>query len=588
MPQYDVVMENLTFTYFGDDKPALRDINLTMERGEVVGILGPNNAGKTTLCRCMNGLVPHFFTGTLTGKSLIRDIETTKTEIGKLSQMVGLVFDDPLDQVICSDVASEVAFGPENLGVPPDEIKKRVKESMDAVGLKGFDARDPRELSGGEQQLVAIAANMSMYPDIFVLDEPTSNLDPLGCKQVLSVVADLAKKHGKTLVLVSNEMENYIFLVNRLILMNEGRIVLDGSPEEFLRGMDSLEQLGMSAPQVTRLFWKLHRKLDMSISRVPKNLEEAYSVLQGLVIPATFRFEKKEKALIGEFSENRKPIIELRDVSYTYPGPVQALVNVDLKIYENEYVAIIGQNGSGKSTLVKLFNGLLKPTEGTVTVFDMNTREVPVWKLSQKVGYVFQNPDLQLFNSTVKNEIAFSLKALGFLAQTAQDRVQEMAKKFKVDYALDKSPGSLSKGDRQRVAIASVLAINPEVIVIDEPTTGQDPRMAREVMEISRTLHREGKTIVVITHNMELAAEYSQRTVVMRQGKVILDGSTRDVYADTEKLQGTHLNPPQITLLGQMLKNEGFPPDILNVDEMVEILLENVPPTTLESVLCSC
>jgi len=571
---YSAEFENVTFSYAGSKEPALKGINLKIKKGESLLIAGPNAAGKTTLCRCLNGLVPHFFVGDMKGKVLVNQINTRESGIGRLSQITGLVFDDPTSQLVCSTVADEVAFGAENLGVLRAEIDRKVEESLTAVRLAGYENRIPQTLSGGEQQAIAIASIMAMNPEIFVLDEPTSNLDPIGSMQVLSIIRDIAREQEKTLVVVSHNIESFAALADRIVVMDDGKIVLDDHPRLVLQDVERLLEMGLSPPQVTELFLKLQKKGNVFAKLdIPIAIEEAYDKLRVVsirnsAVPAS---REPHQVSLGE------QVIEVKGVRFRYPGSeVFALDGIDLAIRKNEFVAIIGQNGSGKSTLVKHFNGLLKPVEGSVRIFGLNTNETPIWELSRRVGYVFQNPDLQLFNSTVRKEIGFSLKAIGFPEEKRSEVVVNLAEKFNIEQYLEQSPATLDKGGRQRVAIASVLALNPDVLVIDEPTTGQDPRNSRQVMNIAKGLHSEGKTIVFITHNMEIVAEYAERGIIMWQGKILFDGPVRELFQQSEILKKSYLEAPQVVRLAQMLKDKGFPSDILTVEEMVQLINRNV------------
>lgn len=570
---HSLEFDNVTFSYAGSKKPALKNVSLRIKKGESVLIAGPNAAGKTTLCRCMNGLVPHFFLGDLEGNVIINGINSKSSRIGQLSQVAGLVFDDPTSQLVCSSVEDEVAFGAENLGVSREEIDRRVAESLEAVRMRGYERRLPQTLSGGEQQAVAIASIMVMDPEIFVLDEPTSNLDPIGSMQVLSIIRDLARKEEKTMIVVSHSIEHFVTLADRIVVMNEGRIILDEDPREVLQKTEQLLDMGLSPPDVTTLFSRLRREgIGLAGDKIPVTLEEAYDRLKNMSIvnPSV----SKQKALSRE--KRMDVIVRVKGVRFKYPtSDVFALEGIDLEIGKNEFVAIIGQNGSGKSTLVKHFNGLLKPTEGSLSVFGLDTAETPVWELSKKVGYVFQNPDLQLFNYTVRNEIDFSLKAIGFPADKREPVVNAVSKRLNIDQYLDVSPGTLDKGGRQRVAIASVLAMNPDLLVIDEPTTGQDPANSRQVMNIARELHSEGKTIVFITHNMGIVAEYAERGIIMLQGRVLFDGPVRQLFQQTDVLKESYLEAPQIVRLAQMLRKQGFPSALLTVEEMVQLINEN-------------
>jgi len=572
-----VLLEDVTFTYQGGEKPAVRNINLRIEKGETVMISGPAGAGKTTLCCMLNGLVPHFFGGKLEGKVLVNGLNTKKYNPGYLSHIVGLMFQEPETQLVCPTVMDELAFGPENYGIPPNEIRHRVEESLKATRLEKYRETNPHSLSGGEQQACALGATMTMHPEIFVLDEPTSNIDPIGSTLVLSLLIELSKREKSTMIIVEHKMEELLPFVDRLILMNEGEIVLEGRPRDLLEDVRFMKKIGTKPPQITLLASRLKERYKEIT--LPLTLEEGFEVFSKLL-------EGRKESPLAEGGEGEgatetagprtgEKIIETKDLWHIYPGGTAALQGVNLSILKGEFVAIIGQNGSGKTTLVKHFDGLLKPTRGKVYIFGVDTETAKISDLSKKVGYCFQNPDFQLCRNTVKEELEFGPRNMGEFEEEISRRMKEVAAAIGFEDILDRKPFSLSKGERQKLAVGSILAMRPDVLIVDEPTTGQDYGMAKEMMEFYRRLNEEeGKTIIVITHDMNLAAEYARRVIVLKDGQILLDGETKSVFSKTEELETTFLKPPQITRLGQLLNKYGIPEDILTVDEMFERITE--------------
>jgi energy-coupling factor transport system ATP-binding protein len=563
------VLENVNYTYTGGARPALKNINLKISKGERVMVTGPAGAGKTTLCRCLNGLIPHYFRGKLEGKVAIEGVDTRSSTIGILSHSVGLLFQDPSSQLVCPTVIDEVAFGPENYGVPPAEIRRRAEECLKSVRLGGYEERNPHSLSGGEQQSCALAAIMAMRPGIYVLDEPTSNLDPIGSSKILNLLVDMSKEGKATLIMVEHKMEELLPVVDRLVVMDEGEIVLEGSPRDLLQNVDTMEKLGLKPPQVALLASRLTERGPSIVP--PMTLEEAVETFSKLL--KSRKMAPKHRS--SQQVDRGEKIIEVRDLWHIYPNDTVALKGVNLDIYAGEFVAVIGQNGSGKTTLVKHFNGLLKATKGSVRVFGIDAARASISELSKKVGYCFQNPDHQICCETVQKELEFGPSNLEVPVEEIQRRVSEVAKAVGLESVRSENPFSLSKGERQRVAVASLLTMKPEALVVDEPTTGQDYRMSREMMDFYKKLNvEEGETIVVITHDMNVAAEYAHRVVVLKEGQVLADGPTRDIFAKTSLLETTYLQPPQITRLGQMLAEYGVPSDVLTVDEMYETMSE--------------
>lgn len=564
-----VALENVSYTYSGGNRPALKELNLTVRQGETVMITGPSGAGKTTVCRCLNGLIPHYFRGKLEGNILIGGTNTRESTISALSHVLGLLFQDPSSQLVNPTVLDEVAFGPENYGVPPPEIRARATKALEIMRLGGYDERSPHSLSGGEQQACALAAIVAMNPSIYVLDEPTSNLDPIGSMMVLNLMADLARQEKRTMIIVEHKMEELLHLIDRLIVLDRGTIVLEGKPRDLLENVELMEKMGLKPPQVALLASRLRaQRTDMPI---PMTLDEA-TVLFRKVLP-----HKRVRPMAG-MQEKAEPqgdvIIDVRDLWHIYPAGTTALKGVSLKVRRGEFAALIGQNGSGKTTLVKHFNGLLKPTKGSVIVFDVDTRSAAVTELSRKVGYCFQNPDHQICCDTVRKELEFGPRNLHVPEDEIQVRVKEVSSAVGLQEILDVNPFSVSKGERQRIAVASLLTMIPDVLVVDEPTTGQDYRMGKEMMEFYKQLNSLGKTIIVITHDMNIAAEYVKRVIVLKEGQILADGTTREVFAQAGLLETTYLKPPQITRLGQALKEFGIPENLLTVDEAVRFFEE--------------
>jgi len=559
--EYDIELVDVSFTYEGAETPALENINLKVQPGEVVLLTGPSGAGKTTLCSCLNGLIPHFHNGVLKGQVLVKGRETKRTRVGVLSSLVGLVFQDPESQLISPTVADEIAFGPENLAVPRNEIIKRVEEGLKIARLEGFEEREPHNLSGGEQQACAIAAIFAMHPEIYVMDEPTSNLDPLGTQHVLSMIVKVAKERGKTLLIAEHKLEEIMPLVDRVVIMDRGRIVQDDTVEDTLSKGD-IEHVFVRPPLV-----RLAERLQLDVQ--PLTAEQFYSALtkkcklNGLPMDERPMAEKKGKS---------EPVIEIRGLRHSYDGVNAALNGVDLTICRGELMSILGKNGSGKTTLVKHINGLLKPAEGSVVVLGQDTTQTTTAQLAKKVGFCFQNPNHQMITFVVKDELALGPKSLGLDKEEIERRSLEaldfvgMAGQMKADVM------ALGKGQKQRLALASVLTMKPEILIIDEPTTGQDPQMTEDIFEIIRRLNEEGTAVLVITHKFDYAAAYTERAVILANGSIVYDGPMGPALMDEELLKENSLDQPQVTKLAAKLAAQNAPGDIVTLDQMYDVL----------------
>ena len=551
-----ISIRDLSFTYRGGGKKALDEINFNQEVGEFVTIMGRSGAGKSTLCRCLNNLIPAFQKGEFSGEILICGRRIEGLSVHQLARDVGIVFQDFEAQLFSTNVELEVAFGPENFGVPRDEIRRRVKEALDLVGLSGFENREPMTLSGGEKQRLAIASAFAIKPKILVMDEPTTDLDPQGREELFSLLRRL-REQGITLLLVEHESEE-VLNSDRIVIMDGGRIIRTGSPWEMLADVRFLERHGVRPPQVAELMLKLGYETPSF------KADEAYEVLRrdGWTIDrgklqGILAQDEVREAGYGDV------IFELKGLSHTYRNGLRALDEIDLTIREGEFVAIIGQNGSGKTTLVKHLNGLLKPTGGDVIFLGKSVRRWKTSDIGRLVGFVFQNPDHQIFANTVREEVSFSPRNYGFSEAEVISSVKEALRAVELEGYEEMSPFLLTKGERQRVALASVLACKPRVIILDEPTTGLDYHQQRRMMNLLKKLNEEGHTVIIVTHSLWTVAEYAHRVILLQNGKLVADGPVRKIFADEGMLWEAGLKPPEIVKLGRMLGA-----DILSTKEL--------------------
>jgi energy-coupling factor transport system ATP-binding protein len=566
--EYDIVLDNVTFSYEETKEPAIKDVSLKIKKGEIVLITGPGGAGKSTLCCCMNGLIPHFHNGSLAGKIYVKGVDTQAITIGQLTTQVGLVFQDPESQLFNFTVEDEIAFGPENMGLEPNEINSRVADMIKRVRLEGFNDRNPLTLSGGEKQACAIASILSMSPSILVLDEPTSNLDPIGTQSVLKLIMDLAKREKKTMIIVEHNLADLVTQVDRMIVVKDGSILFNDTPKEVFKNIKQLKDIGINLPQSTQLLLRLKENGILESDNC-MTMEDTYQAIISNL--DSKRFKNAKKYIVNkQETTDKKPIIQVKNLGHTYEdGKVVALHGIDLDIYPGEFIAVIGQNGSGKTTLVKHFNGLLKPTTGEVIVKGVDTRTTTVATLARDVGYCFQNPDHQIVKSIVREEIGFGPKNLKVPEEEIAKRVEEITTKLNIHKFLDEDPHELSKGNKARVNLAGVLAMKPEVLIVDEPLTGQDFKEAKAIMDLLNELNNDGKTIIIITHEMMFAAEYARKIIVMNKGEMLYKGNPKQVYAQKDILERTSLIEPEVTQLGYRLCGV---PDITTMDELYNII----------------
>jgi energy-coupling factor transporter ATP-binding protein EcfA2 len=543
-----ISIKQLSFRYRDqEDRDALTNINLDIKNGEFIVVMGASGAGKSTLCFTLNGLIPIQIKGSYSGSVSVKGVSTEGKKVSSFADKVGIVFQDFETQLFSTNVELEVAFGPENFAVEREEIGRRIAESLDMVGLEGFNDREPSTLSGGQKQRLAIASVLAIQPDIICMDEPTTDLDPIG-KNGVFLIAKRLRDKNMTMIIAEHETEETLY-ADKIIILDEGKIVETGTPREILTQVDFLRQKGIMPLQTTEFF-----KDRLPASDLPLEVDEAIDAwnLLGLRI-----HEEEYQELIHEdkrrLESHGDVLIEVKDLEHTYPTGLTALRNANLKIRKGEFLAVVGQNGSGKTTLVKHLNGLLLPTKGSVIVNGKDTREQSLLDISRSVGYVFQNPDHQIFEETVAAEVAFGPRLQGQTEEEIERNVKQALEAVDLVGYEEYDPFSMSKGERQRIAVASIVATKPSVIIMDEPTTGLDYPQIKSMMELIKALNEAGHTIIMVTHTMWVVAEYAHRAVVLRDGEIILQGTPREIFRHEDILEEAFLKPPQIIQMGNRL-----------------------------------
>ncbi len=557
-----ITIRNLSFYYRNSNDKALDSINLDVYSGEFVAVMGRSGAGKSTLCRCLNGIIPNFQKGDMVGDIQIFGEPIKEKKIFEIAQNVGLVFQDFESQLFSTNVELEVAFCPENLAVPREEIANRVKSALQIVGLTGFEKRQPYTLSGGEKQRLAIASVISGKPKILVLDEPTTDLDPKGRYDVLNTIRSLVNENMSVLI-VEHEVEDIIDS-DRVIILDKGRIVTSGKTRDIISDIQLLENHGIRPPQVAKLF-----KSAFNSTEIPITAESAYEIYKQKIDTLISEDMYKKRLVLDEQKKKNynDVIISVKGLRYSYPESEEILNGIDLEIRQGEFVAIIGQNGSGKTTLAKHFNGLLKPTEGIVYCSGKDTRKMSISELGKTVGFVFQNPDHQIFASSVREELSFGPKNFNFSPQEISENISQALKAVHLEGYEDFDPFTLTKGERQRVAVASILACKPKVLILDEPTTGLDYLQQKSMMELLKSLNNNGHTIIIITHSLWIVAEYAHRVIVMHKGNIAMDGNVREVFSHQSQLEDFGIKLPELIKFGNMIGKT-----FLSVEEFIDCM----------------
>jgi energy-coupling factor transport system ATP-binding protein len=564
-----VEVDNLTYTYRKALTPAISNVSFQVNQGEFVGIIGPTGAGKTTLCMCINGLIPHALGGDLIGNVICHGLNTRDYDMPELSKHVGITFQDPESQIFGMSVEEDLAFGPENLGIQPEIIRSRIDKTLETIRMINCRFTTPWKLSGGQKQRVAIGSALTMLPEILVFDEPLSELDPIGKSEVMKVIAQLNKVEGYTVFLVEHNAELLNEFADRIIVLNNGSILLDGTPKEVFKNATLLNKIKVGMPQVTRfqLNWLKKPSFD---EYVITDKNELVTTIKKKEYRVSGHDSKSSKKDINNNSEEREVVIRVEDLCQDYNDDSQILDCINLQIIKGDFVSVIGQNGAGKTTLVKHFNGLLKPCKGKVTVLGKDTNKTTIAELSKKVGYVFQNPDHQIFSTTVKEEVLYGLNIRGFSEDEKEKRMFEALKTVDLWDQKEEDPLSLGKGARQKLALASVIAIQPEILIIDEPTTGMDYNGCVNIMELINKLHDYGMTIIMITHDMWVVSNYSKRVIVMGcGGRILLDDIPEIVFQNMEILNQVFVKPPSLTEVGIEL---GFDRTVLKEEDLIRLI----------------
>lgn len=572
-----IKVENLKYRYPNTTKLALDGLNFEIEKGSFIGIVGENGAGKSTLCQSFNGLVPGFFKGAYGGKVLIEDTEVAKTSVSVLCQKVGLVFQNPFNQLSGAKetVFEEIAFGLQNFGVPKEEMISRVNEVMELLDIAAYRDRNPFDLSGGQMQRVALAGILAMKPEVIVLDEPTSQLDPAGSEEVFAAVDKLAKS-GITIIMVEQKLEKMAEYCDKILLLHQGKQIAFDTPEQIF-SRDDLKSYGVNPPAYTRICQKFGVKKENGC--YPASLREALALKEMFPGEEAFARRKCAAGSAGETSgkpenaENEqiqseivdknvsgtvdcgKNVFDIEHLKFQYLENVPVLQDVNLTI-DNRPTAIVGQNGAGKTTLVKLLKGLLKPISGNIYYGGDDIAQKTVAMLAGEIGYVFQNPDDQIFKYHVIDEVMFGPQNIGMTKEQAKEKALEALELVGLKQLADENPYDLELSERKLVAIASVLAMDTKVLILDEPTIAQDWKGRTIIQNIIKDLSKQGKTVIAILHDMDFVAESFERVIVMAHGKVLADGTKEEVFAQKEVLEQARIDQPYLTKLCQQLGYE--------------------------------
>lgn len=580
-PETIASLRSVAITHEGETRPAPASVTFDIAAGEVVLLLGPSGSGKSTLTLALNGLIPHAVPAAVSGSVRIGGLDTHEATVAELSTRVGMVFQDPDAQLVTGTLLDEVAFGPENLRMPVAEVLGRAESALRRMGLWERRSENPDRLSGGGRQRLAIACALAMGSPLLVLDEPTANLDPRGIEEVYAALAELVADGDRAILLVEHNLDAAIGFVDRVVVLDHGgRLAADGTVDDVLRHRaDELHELGVWLP-VSALAALRLRRAGFTLDPLPLTPDELRgaleaedapdaSTMRAAVAPADARspvtaasgnrtiasIPDADASAIRKPDESpnsgsakappEAPVITARGLTLRR-GRSEVLHGVDLDVPRGEFVAVVGANGAGKTSLIQALAGVVPPPRGTVHVDGIDVARAGARTLSARIGYVFQNPEHQFIAHTVFDEIAHGLRRLHLPDDEVQARTEALLERFGLGDKADSHPFLLSGGQKRRLSVGTALVGGAPVLVLDEPTFGQDRARADELLALLSELHAEGTTIVVVTHDMQLVTDYAHRTVVMADGRVLASGATAEVFADDELIARAGLRPPPL------------------------------------------
>lgn len=572
-----IEMECVSFSYgtAADGAYALKDIDLSVEEGTFVGLIGPSGAGKSTLASAITGAIPHHYRGRLFGSTLVAGLDTCEASLTDIAKVAGSVLQDIDAQMVASFVEDELLFGLENFGIDHREIEGRIASALDAVGIADLRHREIATLSGGQKQKVAIAAILAMTPRVIVMDEPTSALDPASARDVFEVLRRAKELTGMTVILIEQTVALLAEYCDRVVVIDQGRIALDGTPTDVFSHGETLRAIGVDTPRTVRISNSLAEAGLAPNDSPALTLDGAEALVAGILAPGLSKSSPIVPCALGDgpdvrnAADERPIIVDVAGAAYSYGTGQAGIEGIDLTVRAGEILAVVGQNGAGKTTFTKLLNGLIKPSAGVVRIAGLDTRTTPVSALASHAATLFQNPDRQLCRNTVVEEISFGLELQGAPADAARERARHVAATFGLPE--NASPFNLSRGQRQMVALASVVALEPELIILDEPTSGLDYRECMTVMETVRQRALDGGAVVMVCHDMEVVSDFADTLAVMTEGRLIEVGPSREVFANDALLAHARIAAPCVPALGKRLAAR-FHPSFAHITEVADLV----------------
>ncbi len=539
-------VRDLSLTHADSAHPSPARVGFEVHPGDVVLVLGPSGSGKSTLTLALNGLIPHAVPAAMDGTVEVDGADTATTSVAELSRTVAMVFQDPDAQLVTGSVFDEVAFGIENLLLPAEEVLERTETALRQVGLWERREENPDRLSGGGRQRLAIACALAMGSRVVVLDEPTANLDPRGIDDVYAALGDLIAAGDRAVVLVEHNLDAAMaFATRALVLDAQGRLAFDGPADEIIREhCDELIEMGVWLPAATLAARRLHAQ-GIRIEPLPLTPEELARGLENTALPRIQEPPDAGAATTGTPLSAAEPLIRARGLSVRR-GRAEVLHGIDLEIAEGSFTAFVGANGAGKTTLIQALAGVVPPPRGQVAVAGLDPGRATPRELASRIGFVFQNPEHQFIAHTVFEELAHGLRLRHVDAEEISARVERMLERFGLEDKAQTHPFLLSGGEKRRLSVGTALITRPRVLALDEPTFGQDRARAAELLSLLRDLQGEGTTVLVVTHDLQLVADFSTHTVILDAGRVHAAGPTRELFRDGTLFESAGLRLPAL------------------------------------------
>ena len=555
-----ISFKNFSFKYNNVVDKTLKNINLTINKGEKVLIVGPSGSGKSTLSHCINGLIPFSYNGEIEGELIIDNIKPYEESLSDVSKKVGTILQDQDSQFIGLSVGEDVAFNFENNAMPLNEMKVKVIDALELVNMVDFINHSPYELSGGQKQRVSLAGVLGSDAEVLLFDEPLANLDPASGKEIMQLINDIHEKTNKTIIIVEHRIEDVLEQpFDKVIVVNKGEVQGFGTPDEILKS-DLLKNNGLREP----LYLEAMKLAGCDISQ-SENLKDLTNIDEKNkeVLKNWFNNETSNKdSIIKE-----EKILEVKNLAFSHDGIKNTINDVSFHLNKGEILAVLGNNGAGKSTLCRLITGILKPQKGSIF---LNNQCIDSWSIKQKgssIGYVMQNPNQMISQHMIKDEIALGLKCRNYSKEEIDKKVEEVLKICGLYPYRNWPVSALSYGQKKRVTIASILAINPEVIILDEPTAGQDYKHYTEFMEFIKELSAQGISIILITHDMQLTLEYCHRAVVLSGGEKIADDKPSNILTDENIIKKANLKETSLSTLAKSI-------GIANTNDFVQFFID--------------